>query len=208
MISLSDEILHILRAEPSVRRVEYVKYAGGNECWVSLHENRRLDMKRLESITAKHGFRIVRFGTLPSKLPRGLGELLWNGVTHVILSEFGALDKLKSSLGFEPEGIARIAEWAHGPYQLFAARTWEGMRILFDYLDIEMPPPPVAPQSPKPATAPPGPSAPAKPMTPTSTPAPRPTAPTTNAAQGPPPANLPPPSTQKPANRTNSETNT
>jgi hypothetical protein len=158
LIPLSDEHVSILRAEPIVRRVEYVKYPQGNEYWVTFREDRRLDMRRFERIVNKHDYRIIRFGGLPSKLPKGFSELLWNGVTHVVVKEISGLDKLKAVLGFEPEGIARIAEWGHGHYQIFGAGTWEGLKILFDYLDLEMPMPPPAPAPPKPAAAPPRPA--------------------------------------------------
>lgn len=164
----------MLRAEPTIRRVEYVKYPDGNEYWIALQEGRRLDMTRIEAVVRKNGFRLARFGSLPSKLPKGLSELVWNGVTHVILKDFAGMDKLKGFLGFEPEGIARIAEWGHGPYQLYASRTWEGLKILFEYLGLEMPEPPPPPAPPTPTTAPAKPQVAPRPVAPAAAPKPAP----------------------------------
>ena len=126
---------------------------------------------------------MVRFASLPSKLPRGLAEILWNGVAYVIVRKISQLEKLKASVGFEPEGIAKIAYDLHGPYQIFMATTEEGLKVLYDYVGVKyaapvLPPKPISPaKAPIPGVAKPVPPAVARPVTPT-TPGPAVTPPT------------------------------
>ena len=159
-----------LRFVDGIEKVEHVPYPSDDEFWVRF--NRRLDMKRLEEIAKKHAARMVKFGGLPARLPRALAEILWDGVSHVIVKNINGWGKFTASLGFEPDGVAKIAADAHGPYQIFIATQEEGVQILYDYVGLKYvppapPPKPVAPSKPPV-------SAVAKPVLP----APRPTAPT------------------------------
>jgi hypothetical protein len=155
-----------LRFVDGVEKVEHVPYLNGDEFWVRF--NRRLDTKKIEEIAKKHGATVVKFGGLPSKLPRPLAELLWDGVGQVIVKKIGGWTKFTASLGFEPDGIAKIASDAHGPYQIFIATQEEGVQILYEYLGLKyippaLPPRPAAPAKPpvvKPAI--PAPAAPPK----------------------------------------------
>ena len=106
--------------------------------------------RKLKNLVKKHGYIMVRFATLPSKLPRGLSEMLWNGVTHVIAKKMSGWSKFTSSLGLEPEGIAKIADDLHGQYQIFIATTEEGVQLLYEYLGLKYvpPAPPVVPAKP------------------------------------------------------------
>ena len=155
-----------LRFLDGIEKVEHVPYPDRDEFWVRF--NRRLDMKKIEEIAKKHDATVVKFGGLPSKLPRPLAEILWDGVSHVIAKKISAWTKFTASLGFEPDGIAKIAADAHGPYQIFIATQEEGVQILYEYVGLKY----VAPAPPpKPAAKPPVPVA-AKPVSP----APRPIA--------------------------------
>jgi hypothetical protein len=160
-----------LRFVDGIEKVEHVPYLHGDEFWVRF--NRRLDMRKIEEIAKKHGATVVKFGGLPSKLPRPLAELLWDGVDQVIAKKIGGWTKFTASLGFEPDGIAKIASDAHGPYQIFIATQEEGVQILYEYLGLKYIPP----------APPPRPAAPAKPPVPTAAkpvlPVSRPAAPTT-----------------------------
>jgi hypothetical protein len=153
-----------LRFLDGIEKVEHVRYPNGDEFWVRF--NRRLDMKKIEEIAKKHDATVVKFGGLPSKLPRPLAEILWDGVSHVIAKKISGWTKFTASLGFEPDGIAKIAADAHGSYQIFIATQEEGVQILYEYVGLKY----VAP-APPPKPAPPVPAA-AKPVLP----APRPTA--------------------------------
>jgi hypothetical protein len=166
-----------LRFVEGVEKVEHVPYSTGDEFWVRF--NRQLDLKKFESIAEKHGFIMVKFGAVPSKLPRALAEVLWDGVNYVMTKKISGWTKFTASLGFEPDGIAKIATDAHGPYQIFISTQEEGVQILYEYLDLKYVPP--APP-PKPVSQPKSPvAATAKPAPPT----PKPIAPATPAVPGP-----------------------
>jgi hypothetical protein len=144
-----------LRFIEGIEKVEHVPYPTGDQFWVRF--NRPLDFGKLEDLVKKHGYLMARFANLPSKLPRGLSEMLWNGVTHVIAKNMSEWSKFTSSLGFEPEGIAKIADDLHGQYQIFIATTEEGIQLLYEYLGLKYippaPPPPVAAAKPPVPTA-------------------------------------------------------
>lgn len=163
-----------LRFLEGIEKVEHVPYQTGDQFWVRF--SLPLDFGKLEGLVKKHSWQIVRFGGIPSKLPRGLAEMLWDGVTHVIVKKISGWSKFTSSLGFEPEGIAKIAVDLHGPYEIFIATDEEGVKILYEYLGLKYVPP-----APKPA-------APAKPAPPTTA---RPAAQVTPAAATTSPAGQP-----------------
>ena len=128
-----------LRFIEGIEKVEHVPYRTGDQFWVRF--NSPLDLGKLENLVNKHGYIMVRFATLPSKLPRGLSEMLWDGVTHVIAKKMSGWSKFTSSLGLEPEGIAKIADDLHGQYQIFIATTEEGVQLLYEYLGLKYVPP-------------------------------------------------------------------
>ena len=144
-----------LRFLEGIEKVEHVPYRSGDEFWVRF--NKPLDLTKLREVVKRHGFGMVRFASVPSKLPGKLAEVLWNGVSFVIARNVSGLLRFKSMLGFEPDGIAKIAKDLHGPYQIFMTTDEEGLQILYDYLGVKYvaPPPP-----------PPKPTAPAKTPTP------------------------------------------
>ena len=152
-----------LRFFDGVEKVEHVQYAAVDEFWVRF--NNTLDLKKLREIAKKHGAVMEKFGGLPAKLPRPLAELLWDGVSYVITKKIDGWAKFTAPLGFEPEGIAKIVNDAHGPYQIFIATQEEGVQILYEYLGLKYTPPapsqPVAsPKPPVAATVKPAPQAP------------------------------------------------
>lgn len=157
-----------LRFIEGIEKVEHVPYPSGDQFWVRF--NRPMDFAHLKDLVKKHGYLMVEFAKLPSKLPRGLSEMLWNGVTHVIARKMSVWSKFTSSLGLEPEGIAKIARDLHGQYQIFIATTEEGVELLYEYLGVKYvppaPPPPVIPaKPPMPAAGKPAPVV-ARPTTP------------------------------------------
>jgi hypothetical protein len=172
-----------IRYLDGVEKVEHVPYRTGDEFWVRF--NRPLDLNKVNEAAKKYSYQMVRFASLPSKLPRGLAEILWDGVAYVIVRKITALAKLQCSLGFEPQGIAKIAYDLHGPYQIFMANDEDGMKVLYEYLGLRYVPP----------TPPPKIAAPAKPSTPAATrptsPAPRPPTPTGPGSAEPPTAAKP-----------------
>jgi hypothetical protein len=150
-----------LRFIDGIEKVEYVRFSTGDQFWVRF--NRPLDIQKLHQAVRKRGYRLIEFGDLVSKLPRRPSEVLWDGVTHVIVKQISEWGKFTSSLGFEPDGIGKIAMDLHAPFQIFMAMDEEGVQILYDYLGIKYVPPPPAL---KPVVTPPKPSAPvSKPAT-------------------------------------------
>jgi len=158
MTALTESRLAELRFIEGIEKVEHVPYPTGDQFWVRF--TKPLDLARFQGIIDKHNYRMLRFARIPSKLPRGLAEILWDGVTHVIVKKIGAWASFTSSLGFEPEGIAKIAVDLHGPYQIFMAMNEDGVEILYEYLGLKYAPP-------LPPPAPPKPVAPTKPGAPT-----------------------------------------
>lgn len=144
-----------LRFLDGVEKVEHVPYQTGDQFWVRF--NKPLDSERLQKVLKKHGYSMAKFANIPSKLPKKLAEVLWNGVTLVIAKNISGWSKFKASLGFEPEGIAKIATDLHGPYQIFITTDEAGIQVLYEYLELKYVPP--SPPPPKPAT-------PAKPVAP------------------------------------------
>lgn len=181
MIADLERRVNELRFVEGIEKVEHVPYETGDQFWVRF--NRPLDLKKLGDVARKHGYVMVKFASVPSKLPRGLAELLSNGVTHIITKRISGWSKFTSNLGFEPEGMAKLAVDLHGPYQIFMATEEEGIQLLYEYLGMKYVPP--APPAPKPA-APVKPATPpvAKPIQPT---APRPAAPATPSVATPSP---------------------
>jgi hypothetical protein len=160
-----------LRFIDGIQKVEHVPYQSGDQFWVRF--DKPLDFAKLEQIVKKHNCTMVRFANIPSRLPRALAEMVWDGVSHVITRNISGWEKFKSSLGFEPDGIAKIASDLHGPYEIFMATDEEGVQILYELLGLKYVAPP--PPSPPKPTAPAKPSAPATLAHPAAPTIPRPT---------------------------------
>ena len=148
MIAELERRLVELRFIEGIEKVEHVPYPTGDQFWVRF--NQPLNIAKLDEIVGKHGYRMIKFATLPSKLPRGIAELLWDGVTHIIVKKISGWSSFTSKLGFEPEGIAKLATDLHGPYQIFMATEEEGIQLLYEYLDLKYVPPGPPQPSPKP----------------------------------------------------------
>ena len=173
--------LNELRFIPGIEKVEHVPYQTGDQFWVRF--NQRIDLGKLDEIAKTHGYALTKFASVPSRLPRGLGELLWDGVTHVIVKRMSGWSRFTSRFGFEPDGIAKLATDLHVSNQIFMATNEEGIQLLYEYLGLKY----IPPTPPAPAAKPPP---PAKAATPPVAPASKPPAP-----QPIPPA-TPPPSPQ------------
>jgi hypothetical protein len=133
-----------LRFIQGIEKVEHVPYQTGDQFWVRF--NQRMDLGKLGGIVKKHGYVMTKFASVPSRLPRGLGELFWDGVTHVIARRISGWSRFTSKLGFEPDGIAKLAMDLHGSNQVFIATDEEGIQLLYEYLGLKyVPPTPPAP---------------------------------------------------------------
>ncbi len=133
-----------LRFLDGVEKVEHVPYSTGDQFWVRF--NRPLDLAKIHDVVKKHGYVMVKFANIPSKLPRALAEVLWDGVKFVIAKKISGWSSFTSSLGFEPDGIAKIAKDLHGPYEIFIATDEDGVQVLYEYLGLKYVPPPPPPK--------------------------------------------------------------
>jgi hypothetical protein len=158
-----------LRFLEGIEKVEHVPYPNGDEFWVRF--NRPFDFTKLADVVKRNNCRLVRFANLPSKLPRGLKEILWNGVTYLIVKNISSWSKFISSFGFEPEAIAKIAVDLHGPYHVFIATNEEGVKVLYDYIGLKYVPA-SPPAKPTPIVAKASPAMQSKPTIPATKPAP------------------------------------
>jgi len=146
-----------LRFLDGIEKVEHVRFSTGDQFWVRF--NRPIDTNKLHDVVRKHGYELVPFGGLPSKLPKRLSEVLWDGVTHIVVKDITGFGRFTSSLGLEPDGIAKIALDLHSPCQIFIAMNENGVEILYDYLGLKyVPPLPIKPlnQIQAPTQSPPG----------------------------------------------------
>ncbi|MGD0422038.1 MAG: hypothetical protein ABSA92_01120 [Candidatus Bathyarchaeia archaeon] len=146
-MSQLEQRLAELRFVDGVEKAEHVQFSTGDQFWVRF--NHPLDMQKLQRTARDHGCSVIKFGGILAKAPRGLSELLWDGVTHVIVKEISQWSKFIATLGFEPDGIGKVAIDLHGPYQIFMAMNEAGIQLLYDYLGVKYVPPP-----PKPVVAP------------------------------------------------------
>lgn len=189
MVAELERRLVELRFIEGIEKVEHVPYPTGDQFWVRF--NQPLNLAKLDAIVRKHGYMMTEFATLPSKLPRGIAELLWDGVTHIIVKEISGWSAFTSKLGFEPEGIAKIATDLHGPFQIFMATGEEGIQLLYEYLGLKY----VLPAPPQPPTKPVVPSRTTAPVVqkPTPQPVQQPSAPAKPSAGQSAPATVPEP---------------
>jgi hypothetical protein len=179
-----------LRFIDGIEKVEHVPYTTGDQFWVRF--NQPLDFMKLDEIARKHALIMVKFASLPSRLPRGLAEMLSDGVTHIITKRISGWSRFTSKLGFEPDGIAKLAVDLHGPYRIFMTTNEEGIQLLYEYLGLNYTPP--TPPVQKPAT----------PVKPTASPPPKPSQPTvsrpaTQSEVGPSAKSQQPPSSTNPS---------
>jgi hypothetical protein len=139
-----DRRLTELRFVQGIEKVEHVPYQIGDQFWVRF--NQPMDLGKLDQIVREHGYVMTKFASVPSRLPRGLGELLWDGITHVIAKRLSGWSRFTSKFGFEPDGIAKLATDLHGSNQIFIATEEKGIQLLYEYLGLKyVPPTPPAP---------------------------------------------------------------
>ena len=123
--------------DPRIVRADRVTFEDETRLWVSFRT--KIDLERLKASAEKHGFKIVEFGTIPQKFPSLIGEITWDGTTHLIVKDFSGFDKLKALLGIKPTRSAEIGMALFHPTNDYIARDVQGLQILLVYLDSEKP---------------------------------------------------------------------
>ena len=142
-MSQLEQRLAELRFIDGIEKVEHVRFSTGDQFWVRFI--RPLDMQKLRHVVKNRGYRMVKFGGLPSKLPwTRRGSVEWCNSRHCERNQW--VGRFTSSLGFEPDGIGKIAVDLHGPFQIFMAMNEDGVQLLYDYLGVKYVPPPPPPK--------------------------------------------------------------
>ena len=153
MVGDKERRINELRFLKGIEKVEHVRFPDRDEFWIRFSQP--IDLHRLAGVANEYHYEVVKFGGLPSKLPSRLSELLWNGVSYVILRQIGFRGLLASFLGSEPEGVAKVVKDLHSNNHIFITSTEEGVSILYAYLGLTYSPLDLAgPTKPVPATRP------------------------------------------------------
>lgn len=130
MIADPESVVSELRWLPGVKDVDIVQFPSGKELWVVLRDPINLD--KLHKASEALGYTLVKEGSLLSKLPRSLAEMVWDGSMYAITKHPHGWKRLKSSLGFGP--VARIAKDLATRDTVYRINDSDGLKILQEYL--------------------------------------------------------------------------
>ncbi len=130
MIVDPESLVPELRSLPGVKDVDVVQFPSGKELWVILRNP--IDPDRLRKASGSLGYTVAKSGWLPSKLPRSLAEMIWDGVTYVITKHPHGWRRLRSTLGVAP--VAKIAKDLATGDTAYHVNDSDGLAILRDYL--------------------------------------------------------------------------
>jgi len=124
MINDPEPIASVLRSVSGVKDVDIVQFPSGKELWVVLRDPVNVD--KLRKASESLGYRVAKRGSLISKLPRSLAEMVWDGVTYVIIGDTHSTGKQAS--------VARIMkDFVTGDIIYYAIDS-DGLGILQEYL--------------------------------------------------------------------------
>ena len=124
MINDPEPIASVLRSVPGVKDVDIVQFPSGKELWIVLRDPVNVD--KLRKASESLGYRVAKRGSLISKLPRSLAEMVWDGVTYVIIGDTLATGKQAS--------VARIMKDLVTGDIIYYAIDSDGLGILQEYL--------------------------------------------------------------------------
>lgn len=115
---------------PGIKDVDIVQFPSGKELWVVLRNP--IDLDRLRKASGSLGYTVDRVGSLASKLPRSLAEMIWDGVMYVVAKEAHGWKRF----GFtrSPMATAKIARDLVTGDTIYHVNNDEGLAILRDYL--------------------------------------------------------------------------
>jgi hypothetical protein len=119
-----------LRFLPGIKDVDIVPFPSGKELWVILSHPIELD--KLQKASASSGCTVVKSGWLPSKLPRSLAEMVWDGVTYIVRKGRDGWQKLRfdSASG----AVAKIVKDLVTGDTVYHVDQPDGLEILRQYL--------------------------------------------------------------------------
>ena len=130
MIANPESLVAELRAFPEVKDLDILELSSGKELWVVLRNP--IDLDKLRKASGGLGYTVAKSGSLPSKLPRSLAEMLWDGVTYVITKHPRGWRKFRATLGVAP--VAKIAKDLATGDTVYHVNDTDGLAILRDYL--------------------------------------------------------------------------
>jgi len=130
MIVDPESLITELRSLSGVKDVDIVQFPSGKELWVVLKDPVNTD--KLSEASKSWGYMAVKVGSLPSRLPRSLAEMVWDGVTHVVTRHPHRWRRLKSTLGVAP--VAKIANDLATGDTVYQLNDSDGLKVLQDYL--------------------------------------------------------------------------
>jgi len=130
MITDPEYLVPELRRFRGVKDVEIVGFPSGKELWVVLRDP--IDTDELHRASAGLGYVVVKSGSLPSKLPRSLAEMIWDGTTHVVTKHPHGWKKLLATLGLRP--VVKIARDLATGDTVCHTNDSDGLAILREYL--------------------------------------------------------------------------
>ena len=124
MIKDPEPIASELRSVPGIKDVDIVQFPSGKQLWIVLRDPVNVD--KLRKASESLGYRVAKRGSLISKLPRSLAEMVWDGVTYVIIGDTHSTGKQAS--------VARIMKDLVTRDIIYYAIDNDGLRILQEYL--------------------------------------------------------------------------
>jgi len=130
MIADPESVATELRRLPGVKDIDIVAFPWGKELWVILSDP--INITKLRKASASSGHKVVKSGWLPSKLPRSLAEMIWDGTTHVVTKHPHGWKKLISTLGSRP--VVEIARDLATGDTVYHINDSDGLAILREYL--------------------------------------------------------------------------
>ena len=130
MITDPESSVQELRSQPAVKHVDIPQFPSGKELWIVLRDP--INLEKLEKASQSLGYAVVKVGSLPSKLPRSLAELIWDGVTYVVTKNQQPWWKPK--FGPDSSSVAKIVRDLATGDTVYRADDDAGLKVLQDYL--------------------------------------------------------------------------
>ena len=130
MITDPESLVPELRRLRGVKDVEIVGFPSRKELWVVLKDP--IDSDSLQKASASLGYAVLRSGSLASKLPRSLAEMIWDGTTHIVTKHPHGWRKLISTLGLQP--VVKITRDLATGDTVCDVNDNDGLAILREYL--------------------------------------------------------------------------
>ena len=124
MISDPESVATALRPMSGVKDVDIVQFPSQKELWIILRDPVNLD--RLRKASERLGYIVAKRGSWASMLPRSLAEMIWDGVTYVVIKHTHVPGK--------HEYAARVMKDLATGDTIYHIMATDGLEILKEYL--------------------------------------------------------------------------